>query len=221
MPALLLPTLRDGESVALRYSAAPAQAVERAQFKMELTELLGNGELEVLQAQVQVRPQRSRLPGPVVHSPGYHYGLDTSGALMQPLYLPGDTITALKQPRYFNQGWYPPEVDGAWSGAVGHVQIPLATAPSGGLRLRAHSRVELTEAYPEKGVDIWVNDQLLGHWDYRDEFNWGERELLIPAQLITDTLLRVEFRSRHTARPDGPQGRELGILLDTLVLTDP
>lgn len=138
-------------------------------------------------------------------------GVRTEGGLN---YSTGERIsftqdgTSLK---YAVLGWSGPEPWGTWSeDDASIVMLKLPSVPDGNLALRFEGHAFVTEKHPAQEIDLLVNGHLVETLRYSVPQTTETRAISIPRSLITDRLLRIEFRFKN---PKSPQ--ELGLSTDS------
>jgi len=224
MPPLLLPTLINGGSVAVRYIVQLPDGEDRAQFNLKVDAQGAAGNLNVRQFQVAVTALVDNITTPAVQMQGewsdLKYRLQKAAVQMEPLYRMGDRIAASDHPEYFLAGWYNAEAGGVWSKASGMLRIPIVLDVNEPLRLIAKTRVDLQTEFDVTTVDVFANGQPIGSWNYQSAENWIGRSLMIsPAtQRLGNGYLNLEFRPQRTLVPGPRDSRALGMFLTSLVL---
>ena len=145
-----------------------------------------------------------------------------------PPYLPGQVLDFslghdTGRP-YRTGGWSTTEPWGIWSSAPeARLILPAGRMMGSTLRLRIQAQSFLADALPRQEVEVVVNGQPVGKWEFTTKSPAGERTAVIPAEVTgLHDPLQVDFRVPTAASPASlgmsADARQLGIGLQWLRL---
>jgi hypothetical protein len=115
------------------------------------------------------------------------------------------------------RGFSGPEAAGRWTdGKEASIRLPLKSPATGTLTLTATVAAFVIPQHSKQAVDILVNGNPVGHWEFHFGEQWSERQIVIPDSVANGARqLLITFLLPDAAMPDAlkfnPDRRMLGI----------
>lgn len=114
---------------------------------------------------------------------------------------------------YLKSGWHAPEEWGTWSAKEAVLDLQLPAGVTGALNLIVEAQGFIVPKHPSQTVVVTVNGTKVAAWSFNAQSAAGERRATIPAGLIKDGKMTIDFAS-----PDAISPVALGLSADPRVI---
>ena len=140
-------------------------------------------------------------------------------------YFPGEILSFKKggwAPRYARIGWSSAEEWGTWANENGEVSLRLPAGSAGPYELIVNAQALLAPNHPDQAVKVVANGEQVAEWMFEGDIVVTERRATIPASLIKDATIKINFIAPGAVSPAqlrmSADTRVMGIGMSTLQL---
>ena len=128
--------------------------------------------------------------------------------------------------QFATKGWSVPEPWGTWTTGDG-AEVTLSVPPTskGPYKLVVDGTAYVTPEHPKQVVEVSIGGTSIAKWVFSVDAPVGERTAIIPAELVKNGTLRIDFKSPGAASPSqvvkgSLDARMLGLGVKTITLHD-